>query len=526
MDKKLRALGYWFDVAEADRVCTFFEQYLRHSKGEWKGQPVILAPWQRRALRRLFGWRRPDGTRRYRRSSWWIPKKNGKSTIFAGICLYLQQADGEPGAEVYSAAADEEQANNVFGEAQRMTESSPELSARTQVRKNSLYVEKTGSVFRVLTSKARTKHGFSVHGVVLDEIHAIKNRDLYDTLTGAGGARRQPMELTISTAGDDVGGWAYELWEYAVKARDGLYDDPHFLSVVFAADPEDDWRDEKTWAKANPNLGISCSIDSLREEFAKTRGMPSSIARFKRLHLNLWTQSAEAWLQIDKWRECLVEPRKISEYRGKKCWGGMDLSSTTDLTAFVLVFDMGDGQPFEVVPFFWCPRDTIQERQRADNTTYATWAEQGYLRTTPGNVVDYAMVKRDIVKIRRYTKLLEVAYDDWNATPIVQDLQDDHGLTMVPIRQGYKSLSPPSKELERRHLSKGLRIVNNPVLTWMASIVAVQRDRKSTADGIKPVKQRPTHRIDGIVALVMALSRATLGEDTSSVYEERGLSQL
>lgn len=524
LDGRLKAQGYWFDAAEADRFCMFCSRICRHSKGEWAGKPLTLAPWQRRKLRRLFGWRRPDGTRRYRRTAWWIPRKNGKSTVFAAIALYLTFFDGEPGAEVYSAASNKEQADMVFVEAKNMTEASEELLDRGSVLKNSIYVPSTLSVYRVLSSKAGTKHGLNVHGIVIDELHALKNRELFDVLTTASGSRRQPLEVTISTAGSNIGSFAYEIWEYSKNVAAGLFEDPEFLPVVFAADPSDDWRDEAVWAKANPNLGVSISLDYLRSERTKTKGMPGRIAAFKQLHLNIWAQSTQAWLPLDRWRrDCIGPNLPIRSYRGRACWGALDLSSTTDLTALALVFEPDENGVHDAAVFFWCPADTINDREREDHVQYAKWVEQGWIRATPGNVVDYDQVERDIARIAQFVNLRELAFDRWGAAQLTQRLQDTHGITLARFGQGFKDMSPAAKEFERLILSGRIRTIDNPVLTWQISTVTAKRD---PAGNIKPDKSQARHRIDGVVALVMAVGRASLGAEPESVYENRGILTL
>lgn len=523
LDAKLRRGGWWFDVGEADRVCTFIERYCRHHSGEHSGQLFILDPWQRRHVRRLFGWRRPDGTRRYRRSHWWLPRKNGKSTICASMALYLMMADGEMGAQVYSAASSKAQARMVFDEARHMAEKSPELGSLLQIHASSIYMPSSGSVYLPLSGRPRGHHGFNIHGVFIDEMHSIQGDELYGVLSTGSGTRRQPLEFVISTAGDNVASFAYELWDYAIKARDGVIEDPEFLAIVYCAEESDDWRDPKTWHKANPGLGTILKLDKFIGEMKLNSGLPSRLATFKRLHLNIWAQSTQAWLSLPAWRKCLVKPRPIHEYRGKRCWAGLDLSSTTDLTAMAAVFDMEDGGPLEAACFFWVPADTAAERQQADDAQYVRWIEEGYIRATPGNVVDYDLVERDVARIAKYTELQDIAYDRWGASQIAQRLQDVHGITLWQHGQGYRDMSPPAKELERLILKRGLRIVENPVLTWMASSVCVTTD---PAGNIKPVKRVRKNRIDGIVALIMALGRATEREASTSVYQSRGLIQL
>lgn len=519
LDSRLRREAWWFDAHEADRVCFFFEEICRHSKGEWAGLPLILAPWQRKHIRRLFGWRRPDGTRRYRRSAWWVPRKNGKSTIAAGMGNYLTFADGEPGAEIYSVATSKDQAEAVFGEAKNMVEASTTLSAIGTVYKTSIYVPLNGSSYKVLSAKPRTKHGFNVHGVLIDELHAQKDRELYDVLTTAAGSRRQPLEFVISTAGNDVGHFSYEIWEYCKKVISGVFEAPDFLPVVYAAEAGDDWQDPEVWKKANPGYGISVKPEYLEAAFEQTKGQPGRIAAFKQLHLNLWSQTAEALIPIDAWRKCLVPIRPIEEFRGRRGWGGLDLSSTTDLTSLVLVFEPIDGI-YDAWGTSWCPLDTIRERQKEDSAQYVKWVDQGLIRATPGNVIDYDLVERDVAAIAKVVQLEELAYDRAGASQIAQRLKDIHGITMAIVGQGMLDMSPPTKEMVRLVMARRLRVPNDEVMTWAASNVMGKRDTADTL--IKPVKQRRYHRIDPIIALVMALGRATLGRNVGSVYDTRG----
>lgn len=521
LDRRLRLRGYRFDPDHADRICHFVG-LCKHSKGRWAGQPIVLEPWQRRIIRRLFGWRRPDGTRRYRRAALWLPRKNGKSTLIAVLLLYLTCADGEGGPQVFSAASNREQAGQVFDEAKLMVQASPELSAAAALSKSAIYFPRFNGVYRVLSAKPGSKHGLNVSGVGIDEVHAIKDRELYDVLTSASASRTQPLEIIISTAGNNVGSFGYELWEYALKVRDGALEDPEFMAIVYAADPGDDWRDEKVWAKANPNLGVSISLDYLRGELTKTKGMPGRIAAFKQLYLNLWTQAAEAWLAIEKCRACMSSPRPLSAFRGRRCWGALDLSSTTDLTALALVFEPEEDGVYDLAVFFWVPRDTALEHERADRAQYVTWIDQRFIRATPGNVVDYDQVERDVARIARFVDLQELAYDRWGASQISQRLQDYHGITLVQHGQGYKDMSPAAKEFERVVLSRQVRIHENPVMLWQLSNVVVRRD---PSGNIKPDKSRPANRIDGVVAALMALARASLREQTTSVYETRGVIQ-
>ena len=523
LDRQLLKRGWYFQKSEADRVCIFFEEWLRHSKGKWAGTAFKLQPWQRARLRRLFGWRRKDGTRRYRRTAWWVPRKNGKSTIAAGVALFLLVCDNEPGAEVYSAASNEEQAGAVFNEAKRMVRASEPMSELTETFTKSIFVPSTLSRYQVLSAKPDSKHGLNVHGIVIDELHALKDRELYDVLTSASAAREQPMEFLISTSGSDIGSFAYEIWDYSVKVRDGILEDPEFMPVVYCAEDGDDWQHESTWKKANPNYGVSVSKTFLKGELKKCEGMPGRISAFKQLYLNIWTQDVAAWLDLDAWIECAVPGIKdLERYRGRKCYGGLDLSKTTDLSAFALVFPNDDGT-VDVLMWFWCPADSAQKRAKKDRVQYPLWIQQGHITATPGNVVDYRHIRKAIQEISLSVDLQEIAYDRAFASELVQRLQDDDGITMVEFGQGFLSMSAPTSELERLITAREITHDGNPCMNWMVSNVVVKMDE---AGNIKPNKAKSRERIDGVVALIMALGRSSVRVDTSSVYETRGLTRL
>lgn len=517
-DRKLEKQGYRFVPELADRVQAFFERYLTHSAGEFSGRAFRLEQWQLRILRRLFGWVRPNGTRRYRRLLLWIPRKNGKSTLASGIALYLLTADGEAGAQIYAAATNREQAEIVFDAAKNMATASPDISSIVEVYKKSLFYEARLSRLQAISSKAGTKHGLNPHGIIADEIHAWPSRELYDVLTTASGARRQPLEVVISTAGSNLGSFGYELFDTARKLQDGVLEDPWTLAVVYAADPDDDYSDPAVWRKANPNLGVSISEEYLREKLEQCKQTPSQLAAFKQLHLNLWTQDVKAWLQVEVWKS-LERKLPWEKFKGRRCWAGLDLSSTKDLTAFYMVFSNADGT-FDLVGRFWCPREQAEARAKQDRVQYPLWIQQKHLIATPGNVVDYDWVEKEIADVAKHLDLQEVAYDPWGASGLAQRLQDQHGITMVEFRQGFKSMSEPSKDLERLLLQRKLRQDGNPVMTWMVSNVVVEKD---PAENIKPSKKHSRERIDGVVALVMGLARARLGQDGGSVYDDRGV---
>lgn len=528
LDEKLLKQGWWFDKDEADRVCQFFEEHIRHVEGEWQGQLIVLADWQRRLLRRAFGWRRPDGTRRYRRVHVWIPKKNGKSLLISGICLYGLTWDNEPGAKIFCCATNEEQAMLVFNVAKQMVEMDPMLDEELTVFTSSIYYPELMSRYEVVSSKPSSKHGLNIQMMAYDEIHAAGDRALYDVMSmGAGASRRQPLELVISTAGDNLASIGYELWESALKARDGILEDPEFLQVVFAADPEDDWRSEATWAKANPTYPVSPKKSALESDLAKCELTPSMIPAFKQLHLNIWTQAATAAIDIERWKRCyrknlvarkgLLFPERLE---GRRCWGGMDLSSTNDLTSFALAFPWDDEQGIDLLVWHWVPEENVAERAKRHRVDYPAWIQAGHLFATPGNVVDYTAVEEFIVRCSETVDLQDIGYDPRNAQDLVQRLQDNRGITMVTLNQHFANLSGATKELERLYLSRHLGHNGNPVLTWQASHVIW---KTNPSGDIMPDKKKSREKIDGIAASVMAIARVSMGRKDVSQLETGGL---
>lgn len=505
-----------FDSEAADGACLFFERYLTHVEGkQWtkpNGDPLpfVLDDWQKeKIIRPLFGWKRADGTRRYRTAYIEIPRKNGKSTLCAGIALLLLFADHEQGGKVFSAASDREQAALVFNVASQMVKNSPALRKRAKIRHRSIVVPKTFSAYQVLSAEAFTKHGLNAHGIIFDELHAQPNRDLWDVLTTSTGARTQPLIVAITTAGFDEESICYEVRTHAIKVRDGIIDDPSFLTVIYAAEKDDDWKDEAVWAKANPGLGKSVRIENLRDEVQLAIESPLEQNKFKRLHLNIWTQQSVLWLDMDKWDACST-PVDEKALEGKEAFGGLDMATTTDLTAFDLEFPREDGG-FDGITRFWIPEDTAKLRERRDRVPYSKWIDMGLIRTTPGNVCDYSVVRRDILEDCRRFNVREIAFDPWNATQLAIDLQSD-GIQMFQFRQGYASMNEPTKALEKLMLDKKIAHGGNPVLRWQASNVSVKTDPSGNIKPEKP-KHGTSKRIDGIVAKIMALGRALMKPD-------------
>lgn len=507
----------WFDVDAAQLAMDFFPECIKHVKGrQFAGKPFVLAEWQEPIVANTFGWKRPDNTRRYRIVGIWVPKKNGKTTFGAALCNYVLFCDGEPGAECYSAAAEKEQARLAFEIAVLQVEAEPALRKRATIYRNSIVIKGEASSYKPLSAEAFSKHGYNVHFVLSDELHAQPNRELIDVLETGMAARSQPLMIHITTAdfaGDSI---CNEVHAYAIQVRDGIIEDDSFLPVLYEALPDDDWTDPKIWAKANPNLGVSVTEDYLRRKCEKAKTSPSFENTFRRLHLNVCTEQDVRWLPMDKWDACDGD-LDLDKLLGQPCYAGLDLASTIDIAAFVLIFPEANNA---VLPFFWIPAETAPIRERRDRVPYATWARQGLIETTDGNVIDYDVIRRQINEIGEKYNIVDIAVDRWNAQQIITQLDGD-GFNVVPFGQGYKSMTAPSKELERLVLSCNLRHGGNPVLRWMASNVSAEID---AAGNIKPSKKKSKEKIDGIVGLVMAIGRTLLSEGAEeSVYETRGV---
>lgn len=511
-----------FDEVAAFAVEWFFSTTLVHIEGPMAGQPFVLEPWQRELVRELFGRKLPDGRRQYNTLYLEVPRGNGKSTFAAGLALYLLTVGGERSGKIYGAAADKSQAAIVFETAVKMVEASPLLAKRIQpYRTKTMEFAETGSKYIVLSSEAYTKHGLNPSGIIFDELHAQQNRELYDVLVTAMGKRAQPLMVLITTAGYDRNSICWEQHEYARKIIDGTVSDPTWLARIYAAGEGDDWAQAATWSKANPNYGVSVREEFLQRECEKAMQSPAYQNTFRRLYLNQWTQQESRWIDMATWDACAGA---LPDLAGRKCYGGLDLASTTDIAACVLAFPAAsEGEPVHLVPFFWIPQDSMIERERRDRVPYSTWVRQGLVEATPGNVIDYAYIRARINALKALYDIGEIAYDPWNATQLSLQLQDD-GIVMVEMRQGFASMTAPSKELLRLVLAKQIAHGGNPVLRWMADNVTARSD---PAGNVKPDKGKSTNKIDGIVASIMALARATANaSQQGSVYDERPLREL
>jgi phage terminase large subunit-like protein len=519
--------GLSFDESAGQHVIDFF-QFLKHSKGEWAGQTVKLEDWQQFILWALFGWKREDHSRRFRTAYLEVARKNGKSTLAAGIGLYLMVGDGEPGAEVYAAATKKDQAKITHSEATRMVQASPFLRKRVKVFRDNLHIEGTASKFEPLGADADTLDGLNLHGAIVDELHAHKTRDVWDKLETATSARRQPLMFAITTAGFDRESICYKQHDYAERALDnfgrpesGLQDDS-FFGIIFTLDKDDDWEKEGNWIKANPNLNVSKKLDNLQEKARKAKEMPSALNAFLRLELDIWTQSETKWVPRDHWDQC-GKAVDANGLRGRTVYGGLDLSSTTDITALILISPpQGADDDYQVLCRFWIPEEAMEIRSKRDRVPYDAWVRQGYITATPGNVIDYDYILSQVDEDAQQYDLQEIAFDRWGATKVIQEIEE-RGLTCVQFGQGYASMSAPMKELEKLILSHKLAHGNNPVLTWMADNLISSVD---PAGNIKPDKEKSREKIDGMVAAIMALDRAIRHGGSGSVYDQRGILTL
>ena len=521
---------YEFRNEFADYVINFFERLLSHGDGRWAGQPFELIDYQETFLSEVFGWVDSNGHRMVRTAYLEVPKKNGKSPLAAGVGLYLTVADREPGANVIIAAADKEQAGIVYGYARGSVVRNQELRRRLKVidSRKRIVDMASGSVMVAVSSDVASKHGPSIHGLIFDELHAQRNRDLWDTLATGTGARDQPLTVAITTAGTyDEAHICWEQHQEGLAVCKNPLSDPGHFAMMYSAERDEDWRDEKVWAGCNPALGVFRNVDQLRQMKKKAERSPAFQNTFRRLFLNQWTQQVERWLDIEEWKACAGPSINEEDLHGEVCYSGLDLSSTTDMTALVHLFpdepEPGSNGPvyFDTIARFWLPVEGIQERERNDGVPYTTWAEEGWLTLTPGSAIDYDWVISSIASDYRKFYIREMAVDRWGAQQVSNKLMDK-GIEMVEFGQGYVSMNAPMQELLRVVMARRLRHGDNPILNWMAECLSVRQDPAGNIKPVKPDRRKTSKRIDGMVALTMALGRAMLNAGPS-VYAERGL---
>lgn len=473
----------------------------------------MLEPWQAFCVGSVWGWQREDGTRRFRRVWEEIPRKNGKSTKGAGVALMLLTADDEPGADVYAAATKKDQARIVHDEAKRMVRRSPALAGRVQVFKSNISVDATASKFEPLTADAKSLDGLNPHGVVVDEVHKHKSRDVIDVLDTALGSRRQPLLWMITTAGDDNPETPYAAENhYAQQVLEGVIEDDSTFVFITTIDKDDKWDDPVAWAKANPNLGVSVKLSYIRDQAAKAKLMPSALVAFKRLHLNVRTADTSKAIDAELWRANglgFIDPATL---KGRDCFMSLDLSSKLDISALLRLFPpMTPDERWRVLARFFMPMDDLEDREKRDRVPYRRWMEEGWIEGTPGNVIDQEAIFERAIEDARATPPTDLAIDPWNAYGLIPKLQGE-GIQVFEFIQGLKSYTAPTKELMNKLHASQLDHGNNPVLTWMASNLHVQTDKNQNQ---MPTKKHSRGRIDGMTCLIMAIGRAMNAEQST-----------
>lgn len=529
-----------FNADEAQRAMDFFPQMLRHTEGELAGKPFDLQPWQRAIVANLFGWQRLDDhgrwVRRYREAFILVARKNGKSPLAAGIALLAFFLDQMRGKQCYLAAGDRSQASVVFRHCKGMVEQEPALKKRCRIyggtgseyQTRSIVREEEGSFLRVISADASTKHGGNTHLAVVDELHVQPNRDLVDVLATSMASVNipQPLMVYITTSDHERVSICNEKHDYARKVQAGDLDDPAFLPVLYECTLDDDWTDPKVWGKANPNLGISVSLDYLRRECAHAQEVPAFQNTFMRLHLNIRTQQDTRAIPMDAWDACAVgvtdplawRKETIERLSGMKCCGGLDLGSVSDLTAFVLLFG-DDASGYDLLPWFWCPRDRADVRSRRHQVPYLTWGQHGWVTLTEGNETDYQQVRRDIGDLANRFGIQDIAADRlFQGAQICQDLLRD-GLNVTAMGQGYVSMAAPTRRFLELVGGGKLRHGNNPVLRWMAGNAATESETIGADSVLKFSKKKSSEKIDGIMATCNALGAMMAGPNDAEEWD-------
>lgn len=521
--------GLAWDPEEAARRISVFS-HLRQSKGRWAGEPLELLDWQRFVVGSAFGWYREDGTRRFRRVYVEVARKNGKTTLVAGVALNLLDFDGEAGSEVYAAATKRDQARLCWGEAARMVRQTPSLRRRIRIidSRANMHILDTSSKFEALGADSDSLDGLNPHGVIIDELHAHRDRRVVDVLETAMGARVQPQIWYVTTAGLEGESIYTETHDYARRVVEGTVEDDQWLVYIATLDEGDDWTNPDVYIKANPSLGVTVQLDELIQERDRAMAVPGRQNAFRRLRLNQRVQQAQRWLDVREWDACADESLGPEAFRGRTVYAGLDLASTRDVTAMVMLARSDEpGYDYDLWEHYWVPEEGIGRRSREDGVPYDVWRDQGHLEATSGNITDYDVIRE---RIQEYADdygigFAEVAYDRWNANQLVTQLGGD-GLTCIPFGQGFASMAAPSRMLEALIAGKRIRHAGNPVTRWMVGNVTTEQD---AAGNLKPSKARSAEKIDGVVALLMALGRAMVnGGDSGgrSIYEDRGLLSL
>lgn len=510
---KAKGAAYRFDTARANKVCRFIE-LLPHIKGPKAGEPIVLEPWQVFILTTVFGWVKADGSRRFRRVYIEVPRGNGKSALSSGVGLYMLCGDGEGGAEVYSFATTRDQAKIVFGDAQNMARRTPGLRTHfgVDVNAHNINVLRTASKFEALSAEGSTLDGLNTHFACVDELHAHKTRAVYDVVETSIGKRAQSLLWVITTAGSNRAGICYEVRGFVIKVLAGVAKDESQFGIVYGLDEEDDWTTEEALIKANPNWGISVMPEVLLPLQAKAMTMPSAANNFKTKHLNEWVNADTAWMDMRAWDACKDPTLEPEQFAGEPTYVALDLASKVDIAAKVALHERTiDGKAhYFVFGQYYLPRDTVE---RGENSQYQGWEHMGLLTVTDGAVIDFDVIEQDLLADCSRFEVREVPYDPFQATQLSTRMAAQ-GVPMVEMRPTVLNFSEPMKQLEALVLQGRLHHNGDPVLAWMMSNVVAHMDAK---DNIYPRKERPENKIDGVVALIMALGRALANEQQEEV---------
>lgn len=509
--------GLVFDEVAAAHFFQF-AFYIRHSKGVWSGDRLMLEGWQCFKFAMMFGWKKPnehgDLVRRFNEGYEKVARKNGKTTSAGIPALYALQKDGEGGPEVYAAATKKDQAKQLFNECKSMARKAPEMRKTLKLQRNTIENPANDGVFLPLSSDANTLDGLNPHVVVIDELHAHKNAELYEVLDSAFGARSQHLLYSITTEGVIRGSINDRLHDYATGVLDGNIKDDSFFAIIFMLDEGDDYYDESNWRKANPNIGVSCRWDYLRDKATKAKAEPSFLSNFLTKHMNVRVNAAKAWADMVAWkaREQVYDLTAMAECT--EVYGGLDLANVSDITSFGLVGVLPDGR-WRTWSISWLPEDIVMDRMTKHQVPYESWAREGWLHLTPGNVTDYDFIEKTVLDVAALLPLVAVAFDRWNSSQLVTNLMNE-GIEMLSMGQGYASLSPPMKELERRYTSTSnlLEVPNNPLLAWTVGNVIATED---PSGNIKPDKSKSQYKIDPFAALVNAAGAAMNAEPEESI---------
>ena len=513
------------DQKKSNRIINFIERVCTHVKGDLAGQPFLLEQWQKEYIGQLFGTMNDNGQRQYRTSYVQIPRKNGKSNLLAAVALAMLFVEKEAGAEIYCCASSRDQANAIFDVCKQMVRNKAVLTNGCKVFRNSIVLNGTNSFLKAVASDAGVLHGANASCVLYDEVHTAKTDELWNVMATSMGARSQPLMFGISTAGlFDPNSICYKLYDYGKKVREGVIQDDTFLPLIYEADPEDDIHDPDVWKKANPNFGVSIKPEYFEKMSQEAKSMTSTEVAFRQLHLNQWVNSLASWITDSEWMDS-AGMIPWNQLKGRDCYAGLDLAATEDVTAFVMVFPWDDGS-IKVVPKLFVSQAAVDRRHKQTGGSYASFVSNGELIVTDGNSTDYDVIQRVILECAESYNVKSVAYDRWNSNSLVQQLTDK-GIEMDPFGQGFISMTAPIKNAEILIKKKLLHHAGHGMLRWMAANVVTKKD---DAENIKFSKSKAGDKIDGIIAMIMALGEMITSEGKdmtgSSTYESQGIRML